>query len=171
MLNLDKQHSEIGIWFIKLYSLSLVQFLNQIPISECYFTQIQHTTSLLPILIARQKTQKIFESGRKKKNPKIQAGFEPTTTAPPVPALAHCTNPARRCWIPFFATFIHLVTIILTLGQQPYPKTKPPSSPTDYRNPTTRYQPHQPSSAQYLIVAISIAIDPSPLRGLGSIAI
>ena len=29
-----------------MYSLSLVQFLNQIPISECYFTQIQHTTSL-----------------------------------------------------------------------------------------------------------------------------
>ena len=25
--------------------------MNQIPISQCYFTQIQHTTSLLPILI------------------------------------------------------------------------------------------------------------------------
>ena len=43
--------SEIGIMFIKLYSLLLVQFLNQIPISHCYFTQIQHATSLLPILI------------------------------------------------------------------------------------------------------------------------
>ena len=47
MLNLG----EIGIWFIKLYSLLLVQFLNQIPISQFYFTQIQHATSLLPILI------------------------------------------------------------------------------------------------------------------------
>ena len=26
--------------------------MNQIPISQCYFTQIQHTTSLLPILIS-----------------------------------------------------------------------------------------------------------------------
>ena len=37
-----------------MYSLSLIQFLNQIPISECYFTQIQHKTSLLPILIYLQ---------------------------------------------------------------------------------------------------------------------
>ena len=31
MLNLGKWHSEIGIWFIKFYPLSLVQFLNQMP--------------------------------------------------------------------------------------------------------------------------------------------
>ena len=40
---------------------------------------------------------------------KDQAGFEPMTTAPPVPALARFANPARRGWMPFFATFIHRV--------------------------------------------------------------
>ena len=35
---------------------------------------------------------------------KDQAGFEPMTTAPPAPALARSANPARRGWMPFFAT-------------------------------------------------------------------
>ena len=38
--------------------LAISIFLNQIPISQCYFTQIQHTTSLLPILITIVKIKR-----------------------------------------------------------------------------------------------------------------
>ena len=38
------KNPEIGIWFIKLHSLLLVIFLNQIPILQYYFIQIQKVT-------------------------------------------------------------------------------------------------------------------------------
>ena len=56
-----------------------------------------------------------FPGPLKEKKSKDQAGFESMTTAPPASALVRSANPARQCWRSFFATFIHLVTIILTL--------------------------------------------------------
>ena len=78
----------------------------------------------VPVLVPAKKLRKFSRVGKKKKvhTPSGIRTHDHCSTSPDPSPLDH---PARRCWLPFFAKFIHLKPIILTLVNNRSPKPKP----------------------------------------------
>ena len=78
----------------------------------------------MPVLVPAKKLRKFSRVGKKKKvhTPSGIRTHDHCSTSPDPSPLGH---PARRCRLPFFAKFIHLKPIILTLVNNRSPKPKP----------------------------------------------